>query len=284
MSERLQGGLDARARSATWCDSSTRRVDRSRERRVRAVRRAGAHRAGRPAHPALGRRRRTWTDVHQRVPCRARSCSASAAPTSARWRVADFDGVCSGDIYRASSRRTDASAAGVAAVHLPDRRVLRACGRALRRARCRRRSTGRASREYEFALPPLEEQRRIADAARASERCRRDLSTALACERARARLAGRRLSWRSAMARLTTLVDRLRESASKELGDRSTRLQQCDVRAHAGRNMAPLSSGRQCAWTTSSIDCRDDVSMHCAEREHARLRAGTSLPRRRPTT
>ncbi|MEF8697723.1 MAG: hypothetical protein V5B33_00100 [Candidatus Accumulibacter sp. UW20] len=41
--------------------------------------------------------------------------------------VADFTGVCSGDIYVLEKPGPECTAARVAAVHLPDRCVLRAC-------------------------------------------------------------------------------------------------------------------------------------------------------------
>ena len=213
----------------------------------------------RPAHPPLGRHRR-WA---RRSRCAFEPATVLFGKRRAYQRkvaVADFDGICSRTTSRCFEPRTRRAAARVPAVLHADRRVHRTRRSEPRSGRCRRRSTGQTLARDEFALPPLEEQRRIADALLAVERRCRACDDALGDRpsaalrrlvRAHARLGDEQCRLGDAVDDMSTL--RSGRSGIDELDDAATvSTRDCAISSRQDHSI-------ERTYELRTLDCRDDA-------------------------
>ncbi len=155
--------------SATWKRVKFGEVVRLRERPCATPQTAGVERVRRRSSTSTRRPPRSAdgatsaTDIDQFTTRSSRASplrEAARLPAQARRR--GLRRHLLGDTRWSSCRSPTSRLPELLAVPLPDRRRSSSTQSASRWARCRRRSTGQSLAEYEFALPPLEEQRRIA--------------------------------------------------------------------------------------------------------------------------
>ena len=149
------------SRSATSCDQVNERVDDPDERWLRALRRPRAPRPGRPADPRWGESR-TVRRFTKRRSEPGQVLFGKRRAYQRKVAVADFDGVCSATsiVLRAEGPKSLCPSSCRSSAR-PTRFFEHAIGDLGGLALAA--INWKTWREYEFALPPLDEQRRIAD-------------------------------------------------------------------------------------------------------------------------